>query len=1163
MTSTFDRVAEHAGRAVAALGQVNQGAEAARQLLGLLGWALPAGADDIGLAQLDVSRLAARLEDLATLRGNPGASDAELAAAVAEAIAALADTIADIEHVVGAFQPSPDYLSATGIADQFFGRLSDLLVIHAIGSVVPVAVPAAALLGIFELTHLPADASIFQVEHVRQTVRWDRLSLLFSDPAGLMRDVYGWGTTDFRGNSLVANIGRVMEFIATDIRLGALPRQTEERLVGRDVPEADTDPSAQLFVSLDKGLGFDAFDAGLSLFALRAGTPGGTDGGIGLAPYAFGTVETRFDLSDHLSLALSASTALQGGIALMLRAGNAPSVLTGLFGGGDAAPGALGDITMMLRAGAAAGQRKTLFSAPSMVVDAAAFSAGLSISTGGADLNPALLARIEDGRIRLASDDADGFIASLLPSDGITAELDLDIAWSHREGVHIKGGAGLSTVLALNRQAGPLRLSSVSLAMRAGADGLSATVGVAGTANIGPLAVSASGIGATVALRFGRGNLGPVDLGASFQPPSGIGLSVDAQGVLTGGGFLFHDPAQGLYAGAMQLSLHERITLKAFGLIATRMPGGSRGYSMLIFITAEDFQPIPLGLGFNLLGIGGMVGVNRTFDQEVLRQGLKNGTLATLLFPRDPVGNATSLMRSLASAFPARRGSYLLGILAKIGWFTPTLVLMDLALILEFGARQRLLALGRISALPSAGNDLVRLNMEAMGVIDFDAGTAAIDAVLVDSRLAHKFAITGAAALRAGFGSGPSFVLAVGGLNPHYTPPAGFPALNRVAIALSSGNNPRLVCEAYFAITSNTVQFGARASLYASAAGFSIEGDVGFDVLVQLAPLHFIADYHARLQLKRGKHNLFMVDVAGEIEGPRPLRLSGKASFKIFWFHFSVRFDTTLVHGEAPPLPAAVDVLAQLTQALTAPASWRIERTAEHPHGVALRSLPPSATLVLDPLGRLSVTQQVVPLNTGRDVDTFGGAPVSGARRFGLAATLNGTALESETQQASFAPAQYFTMSDDEKLVAPSFETMDAGCIFGSAATKIDPAQAVAAPLGYRTITVGEEAAALSANAAAPADYTFGTAQLAAWSRSGAAARAPVRQVGRARFRNSTAAPAASLQPTRWSITPNGDGAALVLDPSLRTWSECRAAVDTLNRARATWQMLPTHELEA
>ena len=129
---------------------------------------------------------------------------------------------------------------------------------------------------------------------------------------------------------------------------------------------------------------------------------------------------------------------------------------------------------------------------------------------------------------------------------------------------------------------------------------------------------------------------------------------MDAHGVVTGGGFLFHDAAQGLYAGVMQLSLHEQITLKAFGLIATRMPDGSRGYSLIVFITAEDFRPIPLGLGFTLLGIGGMVAVNRTFDQNVLRAGLKSGTLATLLFPRDPVGNAATLISNLLdSAFPA------------------------------------------------------------------------------------------------------------------------------------------------------------------------------------------------------------------------------------------------------------------------------------------------------------------------------------------------------------------------------------------------------------------------------------------------------------------------------------------------------------------------------
>ena len=110
-------------------------------------------------------------------------------------------------------------------------------------------------------------------------------------------------------------------------------------------------------------------------------------------------------------------------------------------------------------------------------------------------------------------------------------------------------------------------------------------------------------------------------------------------------------------------------------------------------------------------------------------------------------------------------------------------------------------------------------------------------------------------ALRASWGSGPGVAAScwrsAASIRTSRRPPS-FPTLERIAIALSSGNNPRLTCEAYFAITANTVQFGARAPLYAAAYGFSVEGDVGFDVLIQLAPLHFIADFHASVQLKRG-----------------------------------------------------------------------------------------------------------------------------------------------------------------------------------------------------------------------------------------------------------------------------------------------------------------------
>jgi hypothetical protein len=396
----------------------------------------------------------------------------------------------------------------------------------------------------------------------------------------------------------------------------------------------------------------------------------------------------------------------------------------------------------------------------------------------------------------------------------------------------------------------------------------------------------------------------------------------------------------------------------------------------------------------------------------------------------------------------------------------------------------------------------------------------------------------------------------VGGVNPHFTPPATLPALPRVAIALSSGDNPRLTCQAYFAITSNTVQFGAQADLYAAAYGFSIEGDIGYDVLIQIAPLHFIADFNASVQLKHGSSNLFKVSVAGELEGPRPLRVSGKASFEILWCDFSVSFDKTLVSGDAPPAPAAVDVSALLKQALGRPQSWTVVRPAGHIQGVTLRSLPPGDTLVLEPLGQLRVRQQVVPLDTARDIDLFGDAPVSGERRFHLTATLNGAAQTATPVTDQFAPAQFFAMSDDEKLAAPSFETMGAGLLIGDSTTGFDAAEIVAAPLEYDEIIIDK-----SQPAQPTGRYALPPGRLGQLARSGAAARAPVRAIGLARFRNIAAQPAAALRAPVWTIQPVGDGPAPALDPNVRTWSEHLAALTTLNRTSTGFQIVPQYEL--
>ena len=47
-------------------------------------------------------------------------------------------------------------------------------------------------------------------------------------------------------------------------------------------------------------------------------------------------------------------------------------------------------------------------------------------------------------------------------------------------------------------------------------------------------------------------------------------------------------------------------------------------------------------------------------------------------------------------------------------------------------------------------------------------------------------------AMRLSWGPAMSFLLAVGGFHPRFAAPPGFPALERVALALASGDNPKL-----------------------------------------------------------------------------------------------------------------------------------------------------------------------------------------------------------------------------------------------------------------------------------------------------------------------------------------------------------------------------------
>ena len=598
------------------------------------------------------------------------------------------------------------------------------------------------------------------------------------------------------------------------------------------------------------------------------------------------------------------------------------------------------------------------------------------------------------------------------------------------------GDADLNRVTPVGKTFGPARVQFLSLALTPKSDSgeakLTLGASIAADITLGPVTASFDKAGFALTADFAKpdGNLSLFDLDFGFQPPTAIGLDIDAK-VVHGGGFLDLDREHSQYAGALHLEIEGFASLSALGLLNTNIPGG--GFSLLVIITADGFKPIPIGFGFMLAGIGGLLGIHRTVNEDAVQAGVRANTLNAVLAPKDLIRNAPQYLSVIREFFPVARDHYLFGLIAQITWGTPTLVTINLALILELGVRTRFLIMGQVLAiLPRKDLDLVRLQMNIFGGVDFDQRRAFLDAVLFDSRLVDRFVITGEMRLRLSWGGQPFFALSVGGLHPAFTPPPGLERMQRAAIVLADSDDLKIRCDSYFAITSNTVQFGAHAELFARKSKFSVSGQAGYDVLIQFDPFHFVASLYASLQLKAGSTSLFKVSFAGELSGPRPLNVKGKATFEIWWIDFTVSFNVTLVSGQKPPLPAPVDVGALLRTALADAASWTAVMPGTSERLVSLREGPAGAVRI-HPLSTLTVKQGVVPLNV--PISRFGNArPVGGPQEFRIQQIVVGSAsfTTPDVVRDHFAPAQFRDLSDDDKLSSPSFELLPAGVSVGS-----------------------------------------------------------------------------------------------------------------------------------
>ncbi|HEX8112425.1 MAG TPA: DUF6603 domain-containing protein, partial [Kofleriaceae bacterium] len=458
-----------------------------------------------------------------------------------------------------------------------------------------------------------------------------------------------------------------------------------------------------------------------------------------------------------------------------------------------------------------------------------------------------------------------------------------------------------------------------------------------------------------------------------------------------------------------------------------------------------------------------------------------------------PLSHVASLLGTLSAVFPVAENRYVFGPMVRIGWGSPTLITLDLALILEIPDPVRLIILGRLKAvLPNEKAPVVQLRLDALGVLDFSRNEFSLDATLYDSRIV-TFALTGDMALRLSWGSQPAFAMALGGFHPAFKPPPGFPALRRLALALSTGDNPRLRMESYFALTSNTVQVGARLELYVKIAAFSLEGGLGFDTLIQFSPFRLLADIDAHLALKRGSTTLMGLDINVHLMGPAPWVLWGQAKFKIFFVSFSIPFRATFGQSQDVPPIERREVWPILRDSLSATASWSAQLPGDSGRLVALRAGAGGDDLLVHPLGTLAVSQNLVPLD--RTLGLFGAVPPKDFDRFAIIAATGLDITDTTTQY--FAPAQFRQMTDAEKLASPSFERMVSGAQFAPH-TAIAIGHVQDTPLDYEQaviLDVDQPASERLDQRYAPAGAT-----VAVLAEHGPAGTAAVRTQGRAKF---------------------------------------------------------------
>ena len=926
-------------------------------------------------------------------------------------VAAGVNTLAKIAATLGSLETVASSLAGIdpAFANALPRALADYLAVRYLENLAPATASTLAFAGIIDRASVP-DLDPTHPAHVSRTLRLDRVTGLLSDPLATLKDATGWGAT-IDAPKLLAKLHALFDDLGLPNTLTLAPLKLESYIA--DLAPSGPGLAFTVKAPIDLGMNLDLpLTQTLTLHLVTTGNfiPGITGKFL---PPAHVEATAGAKLEGNLSAAISFKPAAPAtAIVLIGESGGSRIELT------------------QFRAGA-----------------------GVDFVWDGAKANaePLITAQLDGGKVVIDTSNADGFIATLTSGFHMEAGFGVRMRWSPATGAHFEGSSTIEIQLPVHVSIGPIEIPTVYLVAGLEGSDIPIELSVSMAAHLGPLNAVVDRIGARARLSFpGKGgNLGPANLTLEFKPPSGIGLSIDA-GIVKGGGFLNIDEARGEYSGALELTFAGFLSLAAVGIINTKMPDGSKGFSLLVIVTADFGSGIQLGFGFTLLGVGGLLGLNRTVNLQPLVEGVRSGSVNSVLFPTDVVANASRIISDLRTFFPPQLDSFLVGPMAKLGWGTPALITLTLGIIVEIPAANiAILGVLRVQ-LPTADTAILQLQVMFVGVFEPSKKRFYLFAGLFESRVL-TIPISGELGLLVAYGDDANFIVSVGGFHPSFQPPPmPIPIPNRVSIELMSSPVARIRVEGYFAVTSNTVQFGARAELFFGLDEVNVQGYIAFDALFQFSPFHFIIQISASFSLNVFGMGLFSVGISGSLEGPTPWRAAGSGSISFLFFDVSADFDVTWGESRNTTLKP-IDVLPLLQIEIQKNENWRALPPVSNNLLVALRKLPESDALVLHPVGTLRVVQRALPLELR--LDKVGNQKPNDVNLLTIDVA-SATLKKISSPEEQFAPAQFQEMKDAEKLSKPAYGPQKAGVELSAAGSETRSSHCVKRIVRYEEIII-------------------------------------------------------------------------------------------------------------